>query len=102
MSKTKNKKYNKKKSYKKRGGNIKQLAKETAVLLAKSVARLSLQSIKSGTKMSTSLVKVLYQNVIESLPQPVVIQSTNSRSRNIPLIPTNLLAQRLSFVGKKS
>lgn len=55
MVKTKNKKYYKKKSYKKRGGNIKQLAKETAVLLAKSVARLSLQSIKSGTKMSTSL-----------------------------------------------
>jgi hypothetical protein len=58
--------------------------------------------IKLQSKLSTLLSEIHYQHVFNMLPTTSITTTNKSRSRVSSTIPTNLLGQKLSFVGMQS
>ena len=58
--------------------------------------------LKVQSKISTSLSKIQYQEIINLLPTSFITCGTSSRARNINTMPANLLVQKLSFIGMQS
>jgi hypothetical protein len=57
---------------------------------------------KLQAKLSNLLSEVNYQHTLQMLPMASVNTISNSRSRPTPTLPTNLLGQKICFIGMQS